>query len=311
MQINQSNLRSLYAGYRTIFVDAFHGAAPEWNRIAVETPSTSEKETYHWLGAVPGMKKLVGEITINNLTASNYTITNDEFEDTVGVKQTAIERDTYGIYNPLFTAMGAAAAEHPDELMSVLLLNGFTSKDYTGKNFFDTAKKHNTADAPTFDNKITDALDVDSFRAARTLLKSMKNSKGRPMNLGRKLTLIVPPALESTARQILNAELVLEKALNGSTVVGGAAVTNVDKGTAELWVWNRLAESETKWFLADLGQALKPLIYQLEQRPTLDALDDMSSDHVFKNHEFLYQAYGRYNAGYGLPQFIIGSTGAN
>lgn len=302
MQINQQNLSALYRGYRTLYVDAFHGAAPEWNRIAVETPSTAEKETYHWLGAVPGMKKLIGEITISNLTASNYTITNDEFEDTVGVKQAAIELDTYGIYNPLFSAMGAASAEHPDELMSALLLNGFTSKDYTGKNFFDTAKRHNTADKATFDNKITDALDVDSFRAARTLLKSMTNSKGRPMNLGKKLTLIVPPALESTARQILNAELILN---------GGAAVSNVDKGTAELWVWNRLAETDVNWFLADLGQAIKPLIYQVEKKPTLTALDKMESDHVFKNHEFLYQTYGRYQAGYGLPQFIIGSTGAN
>lgn len=300
MQINQANLRALYQGYRTLYLAAMHGADPQYARVAMETPSTTEKEIYHWLGAVPGMKKLLGEVTINNLTASNFTITNDEYEDTVAVKQANIEQDTYGVYSPLFTAMGAAAAEHPDELVSGLLLNGFAQKDYTGKNFFDTAKKYNTADRATFDNLLTKQLTPANFGKARTLLKGQTNSKGRPMNLGKNLVLIVGPELESTARQILNAELILQ---------GGAAVSNVDKGTADLWVWPRLTGST--WFLADLGQAIKPIIMQFEKKPTLATLDNMTSDHVFKKHEFLYQSYGRYNAGYGLPQLIVGSTGVD
>ena len=43
----------------------------------------------------------------------------------------------------------------------------------------------------------------------------------------------------------------------------------------------------------------------------LVTLTQPDSDHVFKKHEFLYQAYGRYNAGYGLPELAFGSTGVD
>src|ERR1017187_2949933 len=130
MKIKQATLQALFKGYRVQFLDAYQGAKPMWPGIAMQTPSNAAEEIYHWLGSVPGMRKLVGEIAIQNLTASNYSIKNDEFESTITVKQADIERDAYGAYNPLFQSMGLAAAQHPDELVSQLLINGFTQKDY-------------------------------------------------------------------------------------------------------------------------------------------------------------------------------------
>lgn len=299
MQINQTNLTALYKGYRTLFLDAFHGAAPEWMKLAMKTTSRSAEELYHWLGAVPGMRELLGEIVIQNLTASKYAIQNREFESTVAIKEADIERDSYGIYNPLMQAMGLAGAEHPDELVSDLLINGFDETDYTGQTFFHDAHKHRPGGAITFDNKGTKKLSAANFVEARTAIRSVKNDKGRPMNLGRKLLLVVSPTYENTARQILIADLV-----NGGD-------SNINKGTAELLVWTRLASDEHKWFLLDVGYPVKPVILQEEKPTSLASLDTMASDHVFKKHEFLMQAYGRYNAGYGLPQLAWGSTGAD
>ena len=300
MQINQSSLSAVYRGYRVIFLEALHSAAPMGMPLAMKTPSTAAEEVYHWLGAVPGMKELIGEIAINNLAASNYTIRNKEWVDTIGVKQASIERDTYGVYNAQFQAMGQAGAEHPDELLANLLIGGFTTLDYTGKNFFDTNKLHDTGHATTFSNKATAALTSASFEIGRTNIKSRLNAEGRPMNLGRKLVLVVPPALESVGRQILQADYV-----QGAS----AAITNVNKGTAELMIWPRLAAQPAYWFLLDIGSAVKPLIFQEEKPIALTSLTNPESDHVFKNHEFLYQGYGRYNAGYGLPQLAYGSNG--
>ncbi len=142
MQINQANLAALFRGYRVQYLEAYQAAKPQWAEVAMKTSSTSAEELYHWLGAVPGMRKLIGEIVIQNLSATKYAIANDEFESTIAVKQADIERDSYGIYNPLFSAMGLSAAEHPDELVTALLVNGFTTKDYTTKNFFDTTKRN-------------------------------------------------------------------------------------------------------------------------------------------------------------------------
>ncbi len=300
MQINQANLAALFKGYRTLFLEAMHGATPEWVKLAMETSSTAGEELYHWLGSVPGMKKLVGEIVIENLSAAKYSITNEEFESTVGVKQADIERDTYGVYNPLMSAMGLAAAEHPDELVADLLIDGFTNLDYTGTAFFAANKPHIIGETKNkFSNKGTKKLSATNYEAARANIKGRLNSQGRPMNLGRKLLLIVSPSYEATARQILIAD----RSANGAD--------NINKGTADLLVWPRLAASEHAWFLLDVGYPVRPLIVQIEKRPTIASLTNMESDHVFKHHEFLYQGYGRYNAGYGLSQLAYGSTGAD
>lgn len=297
MQINQATLAALYKGYRTLYLASFHGATPQSGPIAMRTPSGGASEIYHWLGSVPGMKKLIGEIAIENIGASNWTIVNEEFESTVGVKQAHIEQDSYGLYNPMFSAMGQAAAEHPDELIADLLTNGFTALDYTGLAFFAANKPHEPNDSKSlkFTNKGTKKLAASSYSLAKTALRGMKNSKGRPMGLGKKLTLVVSPDKEDTAREILLAEK------------NAAGATNIYQGTAELLVFNRL--SGEKWFLMESGTPIKPIILQEEKPVTLASLTSMESDHVFKKHEFLYQAYGRYNAGYGLPQLIWGSDG--
>lgn len=310
MQINQSTLAALFKGYRTLFLEAYQAAATMWEQIALRTPSTAAEEIYHWLGSVPGMRELVGDVAVQNLSASSYAILNKEFEATVGVKQANIERDTYGIYNPLMSSMGLAARQHQDQLVAQLLTGGFSNKDYTGKNFFDNNKSHEpqNSKSKTFSNKLDAPLTPESFTQARSMIKGMTNAQGRPMGLGLKLVLVVPPALETVGRQILQADFIQQTATNGQGIAA-AAVTNVNKGTAELIVWPQLAGNDTEWFLLETAFPVRPLILQVEKEPTFQSLTNPDSDHVFKKHEFLYQSYGRYNAGYGLSQLAVGSTG--
>ena len=49
MIINGPNLRGIYVGYNTIFNKAFAEHAPLYKEIAMETPSTTDAETYAWL----------------------------------------------------------------------------------------------------------------------------------------------------------------------------------------------------------------------------------------------------------------------
>jgi phage major head subunit gpT-like protein len=303
MQINQSAIAALYKGYKTLFLEAFHGAKPLWDQLAMRAPSTAGEEKYHWLGAVPGMKEIIGEIAIRNLTAHDYAIKNKEYESTVGVKQADIERDTYGVYNPLMQALGLASAEHPDELIFNLLINGFSTTCYTGKNFFD-ADHAPKANGTKFSNKGTKKLSAGNFETARANIKGRLNAEGRPMNLGRDLVLLVSPKNESLGRSILQADFV-----EGSTA--SKTVSNVNKGTARLLVCPRLAASEDAWFLIDVGYPVKPLIVQVEKAPDLVSVNKPDDSYVVLNHEFLFQAYARHGAGYGLPELAYGSTGAD
>lgn len=66
-------------------------------------------------------------------------------------------------------------------------------------------------------------LDKDAYKGAREALMGMKGDYGRPLGLSPRL-LVVPPALEGQALEILNAER------------NAAGATNVYRGTAELLV---------------------------------------------------------------------------
>lgn len=298
MDITRSTLGDLFTGFKTLFDKSLHGCDSQWQKVAMMAKSTNALEKYTWLGAFPGMKKFLGEIVIKNIATSSYTIENEEFSDVIAVKQADIEQDSEGLYSPRFQALGEAAGAHPDELVFDLLSNGFSQKDYTGKNFFDSDKKHVPKDSKSgkFTNKGTAPLSHAAFSAARAGMRGLKNNEGRPFGVGRKLVLVVPPALETTGEEIVMAKL----------IDGGD--TNTNMGKAELVVVDWLT-SDTAWFLLEVGRPIKPLILQCEHEDEFTALDDPESDHVFKNHEFLYQAYARRNAGYGLPQYAFGSTG--
>lgn len=302
MDITASNLQVLFRGFRTVFDSALQSAPTDWQDIAMRVPSTAAEELYTFLDALPGMKEFIGDLVIEEATASDFTIRNKKWADSVRVPREKIERDQYGLFNPIFSELGMIARQHPDELVADLLNNGFTggaNADYTGKAFFAEDKKHapNKKGSATFSNKGTAALDADAFSAAKANLKGRKNEKGRSMKLGRELVLVVPPALEDTGLEILQAER------------NSAGATNIQRNAAKLKVLPDLT-SETAWFLLETGRAIRPLIFQEEVAAELSSLTDPDNEHTFKTDEFLYKAYGRWNAGYGFPQLAYGSTGA-
>lgn len=298
MIITSAAIRAINKGFKSLYMDAYQGGPAKVPEFAMRTTSASAEEIYGWLGAVPGMRELLGEVVIRNLSEHAYSIRNKIFESTIGVKRENIERDKLGVYTPLITAMGASARQHPDELLANALLAGFTTPCYTGKNFFD-ANHEPKKGGTKFSNKGTKKLSAANFEIARTNIKSRQNAEGRPMNLGTDLRLIVSPANESLGRQILIAD----------TIPGGG--TNVNQGTAKLEVWPLLSGSPDGWFLVENGQPVKAFIHQVEKETEFNSLTDPDSEHVMLRQEFLHQAYGRYNVGPGLPELAYGSTGAD
>ena len=84
----------------------------------------------------------------------------------------------------------------------------------------------------------------------------------------------------------------------------------VGSGTASNVVGTPATDTGEPWFLIDASQALLPIIFQ-DRRPfDFTALDDLNSEHVFKNNEFLFGTDGRCNVGYGFWQTAVGSKAA-
>lgn len=66
-------------------------------------------------------------------------------------------------------------------------------------------------------------------------------------------------------------------------------------------------ETGEPWFLIDESQVLKPILYQKRRPFDFHSLDDLDSEHTFKNNEFLFGVDGRCNVGFGFWQTACGS----
>ena len=291
MIVNPSTLHGIYVGFNTIFNRAFQQQQPQYTRIATVVPSSHSEETYAWLGDLPGMREWIGDREIQNLSGSGYTIRNKDFEMTVGVKRSEIEDDHIGLYNPSIEMLGEAAALHPDDLCFGLLSSGFSQKCFDEQPFY--SDKHKIGDK-LVSNKTTAPLSLESYAAARAGMMSLKNSKGKSLNLVPNL-LVVPPALEKIARDIVMADQI-----NGTT--------NTMKGTATIHVETRL-KSDTEWHLLCTQRPLKPVIYQQRKKAKFVSITEEKATNVFMSGQYLYGVDSRGNAGYGFWQMAVGSTG--
>lgn len=188
--------------------------------------------------------------------------------------------------------LAQSAAVHPDELIFNLLKAGFTEKCFDGKPFFSDAHKVGNKTASNLSHA---KLSLDAYVAARAAMMSLTNSKGRPLNLIPNL-LVVPPALEKEARDILVADYI-----NGTR--------NTMQGTAKLLVVPQLAGKDTAWYLLCTTRPVKPLIYQERKKAKFVSKTQETDDNVFMRNQFLYGADSRGNAGFGFWQMAYGSDG--
>lgn len=292
MIVNQQALQGITTGFKTIFNKVFGETKTLWEKIATKVPSETGEESYKWLGRIPRMREWIGDREIQNLTGSDYTIKNKDFELTIGVDRNDIEDDKIGVYTPVIQDMAQSTATFPDDLVFGLLKEGFTNKCYDGQPFFSESHK---VGKKTVSNKGTLKLSVASYGGARSAMMSLVDENGKSLKLIPDV-LVVAPAEEENARKILLADQI-------------DGTTNIYKGTAELLVAPDLAGSDTAWYLLCTNKPLKPLIYQERKAPKFNALIKDTDENVFMRKQHLYGVDGRANAGYGFWQMAFGSTG--
>lgn len=292
MQVNQAALRAMYLGFKTIFGKVFDETPSLYDKIATKVSSQTREENYKWLGKIPSMREWIGDREIQNLSASDYTIKNKDFELTVGVDRNDIEDDTLGLYNPIVSDIAQSAKNFPDKLVFQILKDGFTNLCYDGEPFF---SENHKVGKKKISNKSEKKLTPESYAAARTAIMNMIDENGDSLNLVPNI-LVVPPSLESVALEILKREMI-------------AGSTNIYKDTAELLVAPQLSGEDSAWYLLCTKKSLKPLIFQERKAPKFVSMTDEKDENVFFNRQYIYGVDARANAGYGFWQMAFGSTG--
>lgn len=286
-------IRALRTQFNGSFQSAFSDAPVYHDRLATVVPSSTRSNTYGWMAKIPKIREWIGERVVHRLAGRGFEIVNKDFELTVGVDRNDIEDENLGIYTPLMQQMGAEAKKHPDDLVFALITGGASAECFDGQFFFDTDHPVDLDDASkgVQSNALTLALNADNLMAARKAMMDFKGENGRPLGV-RPTLLLVPTALEKTARDILAA----------SALANGA--DNTIKGIVEYLVIPELGAafggSDTAWYLLDTSKPIKPFIFQTRQPHQFVQKTSVSDESVFWTKEYIWGTNARYNAGYGL-----------
>ncbi len=135
---NLDTLKILTDVFSAAFKNGLAKATDDFKIIATIIPSRTNVNTYAWLGDFPRMREWTGDRIVQGLDGKAYTLSNKEWELTLGVPTKDIEDDQFGLYSPIAEAMGMEAINHKTELVFTALQDGgeATSLCYDGKPFF-------------------------------------------------------------------------------------------------------------------------------------------------------------------------------
>lgn len=143
-------------------------------RVGTMIASDSETENYDWLGTTPQLQQWDGEAVAKQLKTYSYTLTNQEFEATLGIRKSDIRRDKTGQIRRRIGDLGVKAGDHWNKLAATVLGDGESTTCYDGQFFFDTDHAESGSNQT---NDLT-ATEVPSANAASTTVLTATEAAG-------------------------------------------------------------------------------------------------------------------------------------
>lgn len=301
-------LDALYQNFNAGFEEGYTALndknPPWWTKVAMRIDSTTDEEVHSWIQQIPEVREWLGDRHFAALSEASYRLKNRKFERSVEVNKDRVADRRIGVEMPLMKLLGRAFAKFPDRAIASELLIGYaTRKCWDNLSFFNDTHyvdPLNTA-AGSFDNlRASTALTAANFDTVYGDMCAFEGPDSQPLGIIPD-TLIVPPALRSTAHLIAKAAYV-------PSTAGTATQSNPNEGTVDVLVLPELASESTTWYLAALNGPLKPLIVQVREEPVFDLILGPDSDHCKKKNTLVWGADCRYAFGYGLPQTMVRCT---
>ena len=305
--------RQLYAnvevGVTLHFMEQLEANGPDPLMVlAEEMPSTAAVEEHFFLGDVPQFREWTADRVMGSLMAHKFRIANKDFSSGIPIHRNEIADDQMGKVKPRIAGLAERAARHRGDYMMRSLIQGFgdnpfpevgDGKGFDGVNFFSAS--HTLEGGPAQGNLKTAALSEAALEAAEVALASLTTWDGKdPLQL-RPTHLIVGPKNTATAQKLVGAAVLINAA-------GTAAGSNIRLGKYQIVEAPRLIGAyDDYWFLAALGQATKPFIFQDREPITTAAQVDWSSPQMFNRGVMQFGAQARYGIGPWDWRTIIGS----
>jgi len=279
-------------GLRKIFMDEY--ALPEGQLENLYGVEKSSKATEYDLG-IGGM---------GDLSEFDGTIAYDDFRqlDRVSythkewVKGTKIERklvddDLYSIINKRPAQLAIVAKRTKEKHAASVFNNAFNTSIFTGGDGFALcASAHDkTGASETNSNTGTTALSATAVEATRLLMRTFKDETDNLL-ISKGDTLLIPPALEETAWEIVNASGKMDTADNNP---------NFNKGKYRVIVWDYLTDSNN-WFMID-SKMSKLYLKWFNRIPI-----EFNKDKDFDTYIAKWSVYTRYSYGFSDFPWVYG-----
>lgn len=295
------NTGLLTKGLRSEFFERYRNTPTHYQDLSTRILSSSDSETYRWLGTVPQMREWGTGRLAKGLRSESYSVANLKYEATLEIDRDEIADDQTGQIRPRIGELAQRAASHKDYLVADLLANGEMAgfQSYDGASFF--SETHISGNSGTQNNKVSlDAASAtsptaDEFKAsvkqAIAQMLTFKDDQGVPMVLQVSgLSCVVPPTMYFAALEAVSATLI-------------ANTSNVLQGVARVISLPWLTDAD-RWYLLKTDGVVRPFIFQDREAIEFGSLGE-DSDDAFRREKFLYGVRARYRMAYGYWQYAV------
>ena len=301
-----------------VFRQNYEASLPPSYATAMTAEIFKVTDTTHaaYIGKVhkgPGLFSKIGEVqSVPSYIASvanKWTVTISDFAQGIDISKNLFDDDMHSEYQSQVSELAIMARRTQDFNAFKIFRGAFTTiLTADGVSFINAA--HPLIGGGTTSNQITaavagaatSALTTSSFNAGMQLLANMKSQSNVPLQCVGD-TLLVPPALYVTARQIAASSLVPE---NGNNAVNVFTVDYAIKVYQSVFIGSASPDglgSDTIWFILD---SKRHAVRRFVRQGILTALTDWT---VSKNRTYYYQANFREEV--FVPDYIgvVGALG--
>lgn len=298
-----SNFGKLLApGLRKIFFETYGEVPEQFSKIYKVNKSQKAKEMDYGLGAfgdwVPRATNL-SEVAYDTLSAGlEREYVHKAFTKGFMIERELYDDEQYRQINKFPKAMARAGRAFVEKEAAKTLINGFNAtsgKIYDNKALF--ANDHPLVNSTKKGvNLVTGALSDVNLKIALKCMRETVDEAGNLINMQPK-KLIVPPALEFTAKELVNSAQKSGTNLND---------INTIKGALEVVVYDYIGAasggSDTAWFVQDPNMHELNFFWRIKP--------EFKWDEDFDTFVAKYRGYMRFSYGVSDWRGIVGSAGA-
>lgn len=304
--VSENFSKLLYPGLRKVFFETYDEIPEQFPKIFNVQTSNSATETDHGMGAFGDWVERTsetGEVAYAKIKdGGNVTYTHKAFTKGFMIGRELYDDEKYGQMKKMAKALARAGRAKVEKDAITVLTKGFkdTPGAFKGRDekelFHD---KHTLVDggSKTCSNLLTEVLSEESLKKAMKMMRTQLDEAGNLIQM-KATKLIIPPALEDTARRILHSSLLPGTELNDTNEY-------LKQSGIEIVVMDYLGEeaggSDKAWFLQDGSRHELNFFWRVKP--------EFKNEEDFDTFVAKYRGYMRYSYGFSDWRGMVGSKG--